>query len=277
MGYFCKNFLRTGAILLLLAGCRPSVTPNAERVVPVKIFSAIERTVPLYVDAIGSCVAYETVDVVPSVSGYLLSEHFEQGRPVEKGQLLYRIDPRLSEAQLSQAQGNLQIAEAQLALERSRLERTQPLLVGHYVSAQDFAALKAAVEQAEGRVAVAKGNLAQAETMLSYCTVRAPISGLTGCKLSNVGNLAGPSQPLLRIQRVDPLYVDFSVSENEFPELYAHFARSGHLDCIVQLIADPKKSTPARMEIINSQVTAQSGSVKLRALMENPDFVFWPG
>ncbi|MDR0679308.1 MAG: efflux RND transporter periplasmic adaptor subunit, partial [Puniceicoccales bacterium] len=271
MGHFRKNLLWVGAILLTLAGCRPSVAPNAERVVPVKVFAAIERTVPHYIDAIGSCLAYETVDIVLSSSGYLLSEHFEQGRPVEKGQLLYRIDSRLSEAQLRQAQGNLQIAEAQLALERSRLERTQPLLVGHYVSAQDFASLKAAVEQAEGRVEVAKGNLAQAETMLSFCTIRAPIGGMAGCKLFSAGNWVGPFQPLVHIQRVDPLYVDFSVSENEFPELYTHFARRGHLDCTVHLLADPKKSAPARLEIINNQVTAQSGSVKLRALMENPD------
>ncbi|MDR2664075.1 MAG: efflux RND transporter periplasmic adaptor subunit [Puniceicoccales bacterium] len=277
MGHLRKKLFWVGLVPLSLAGCRPAVAPNAERVVPVKTFIAIERTVPSYVDAIGICVAYESVDVVPSVSGYLLSEHFEQGRPVEKGQLLYRIDSRVNGAQLQQAKGNLRIAEAQLALERSRLERTQPLLVGHYISPQDFAALRAAVEQAEGRVEAARGDLARAETLLDFCTVRAPIGGVAGCRLADVGSLVGPSQPLLRIQRMDPLYVDFSVSENEFPELYSHFARRGYLDCTVRLLADPKKSAPARLEIVNSQVTAQSGNVKLRAVMENPNLDFWPG
>jgi multidrug efflux system membrane fusion protein len=266
------------AALLPLAGCG-KVTPNAERIVPVKVATALECTVPVYVDSVGTCVAYDSVDIVAQASGRILSEHFEQGRQVEKGQLLYRIDPRLYEAQLIQAKGNVKIAEAQLAVDRAKLERTQPLAVGHYVSSQDFASLRAAVEQDEGRLEVAIGELKRAETMVDFCSVRSPISGVAGCKLSNVGNLADGStaRPLLRIQSMDPLYVDFSVSENDFPQLHSNFLKRGCLDCSVQLLSDPTKTAAARLEIVNNQVTPQSGNVKLRAVLNNRDHSFWPG
>ncbi|MDR2667982.1 MAG: efflux RND transporter periplasmic adaptor subunit [Puniceicoccales bacterium] len=273
-----KKIYEILAVAALLCGCgKPAQT--VERIVPVKIFTAVECTVPVYVDAVGTCVAYDSVDVVAQVSGRILSEHFEQGQPVEKGQLLYRIDSRLYDAQLLQAHGNVKIAEAQLALDRARLERTQPLAVGHYVSSQDFASLRAAVEQSEGRLEIARGELKRAETMVDFCSVRAPIGGVAGCKLSNVGNLAdGSSQrPLLKIQSMDPLYVDFSISENDFPRLHSHFLRNGYLDCRVQLLSDATKTAAARLEIINNQVTPQSGNVKLRAVLNNGDRTFWPG
>ena len=273
---FCKISAIAAAFTLSGCGKPPQ---NMERVVPVRVFTAVECSVPVYIDSIGTCVAYDSVDVVAQASGRILSEHFEQGRPVEKGQLLYRIDSRLYDAQLLQARGNVKVAEAQLALDRTRLERTQPLAVGHYVSSQDFASLRAAVEQSEGRLEVARGELKRAETMVDFCSVRAPIGGIAGCKLSNVGNLAdGSSQrPLLRIQSMNPLYVDFSVSENDFPTLHSHFLRSGYLDCNVQLLSDATKTAAARLEIVNNQVTPQSGNVRLRAVLNNRDNLFWPG
>jgi RND family efflux transporter MFP subunit len=224
-------------------------------------------------------VAYDAVDVVAQAAGRILSEHFEQGKPVEKGQLLYRIDSRLYEAQLMQAKGSVKSAEAQLALDRARLERTQPLLVGQYVSNQDFAAVRAAVEQSEGRLEIARGELKRAETMVDFCSVRAPIGGIAGCKLSNVGNVTdgSGSRPLLRIQSINPIYVDFSISENELPLLHSHFSPKGYLDCKIQPLAAGGRSAAARLEIINNQVTPQSGSVKLRAVLNNSDMSFWPG
>jgi multidrug efflux system membrane fusion protein len=262
--------------ILLLSGCKKAVQ-QSERVVPVRISVAAEKNVPLYLDTIGICTACESVDVRAQTSGRILAEHFEQGRHVKKSQLLYEIDPRIFEAQAMAARGQLRQAEAQLAIDRLRLDRSRPLLDGQYISRQDYDTLVTIVDQDLGRVEAAKGELLRAETSLDFCSVRAPIGGLTGCKFASVGNVVDCGTILVRIQSPEQLYVDFSVSENEFPKLYEHFSKNQSLDCIVQLLSDGSRKVPARLEIVNNQVTPQTGSVKLRATLDNANGEFWPG
>jgi multidrug efflux system membrane fusion protein len=265
--------------LPLVGGCnRHDSAPPQERVVAVRAVVAAQRTVPLYVDSIGTCTACEKVDVHSQVSGQILSEHFHQGQMVEKGQVLYRIDPRLYEAQVRLARGQLQQAEAKLAVDQAKWERSQPLLAGQYISQQDYDLLGALVDQDRGLLESAKGQLQQAETQLDFCTITAPVRGLVGYKLTNVGNVVHPGGgPLLTVQTPDPLFVDFPISENEFPVLWEYFSQQRALDCVVQLMANPKISSHANLEIINNEVSRQSGNVKLRAILANGDGIFWPG
>jgi multidrug efflux system membrane fusion protein len=271
------------ATILLLGGCdrQNAVQKQPERVVPVRVGTATHKTVPLYLDSIGTCSAYEKVDIFPQVDGQILSEHFQQGQMVEKGQVLFRIDSRPYEAQVRLARGQLQQAEAKLAVDRSKLERSQPLLAGQFISQQDYDLLRAAVDQDLGLVESAQGQLQLAETHLDFCTITAPVHGRVGHKLTNVGNIVNTmgsgSGPLLTVQTLDPLFVDFTISENEFPVLWEYFSQQRVLDCVVQLMANPKILDHARLEIVNNEVSRQSGNVKLRAILDNGDGIFWPG
>ncbi|MDR3316980.1 MAG: efflux RND transporter periplasmic adaptor subunit [Puniceicoccales bacterium] len=277
MGRFLKKIGYFAFGVLWLSGCKKSVQQR-ERVVPVRVAVAVEKNVPLYLDALGTCVAYDAVDVRAQSGGRILSEHFEQGRTVERDQLLYSIDPRVYEAQVAISRGKLQETEAQLSVDRMRLDRSRSLLQRQYISRQDYDTLVAIVEQGQGRLEAARGELQRSETALDFCSVRAPVRGLAGCKLTNVGNVVdGASDPLLKILVLDPLYVDFSISENDFPRLYAYFSEKNSLDCTVQLLGDGTRAVPARLEIVNNQVTPQTGSVKLRAVLDNPNGCFWPG
>jgi multidrug efflux system membrane fusion protein len=275
-----KHFFTVGSALLGLAagGCRNAVAPSMERVVPVKITLAEVRRVPLYVDAIGTCTAASSVDVQPQVGGQIVAEHVQSGAPVRKGQLLFSIDPRPYEAQLMQARGQLRDAEAQLTVDRLRLERSQPLVPCGHISQQDYDALQTAVEQGVARVESARGALQQAEIQLEFCSVRAPISGQAGYSQTNLGAVVSATgQPLINIRQLDPISVDFSISENSFPKLQRHFREDGGLDCEVTAMADASLRSSARLEVVDNCVDQRSGAVHLQATMANGDGLFWPG
>ncbi|MDR2576485.1 MAG: efflux RND transporter periplasmic adaptor subunit [Puniceicoccales bacterium] len=271
-----KNYWKVLLVTTLLSGCGKEVQLG-ERVVPVRVVVAAEKSVPFYLDALGTCTACDSVDVRAQVGGRILAEHFEQGHVVEKGQLLYSIDPRIFQAQVMAARGQVRQAEAQLSVDQLRLDRSRALLEEQYISRQDYDTLVALVDQDLGRLEAAKGEFLRAETSLDFCSVRTPVGGLAGCKMTNVGNVIDGGTVLVRVQSLSPLYVDFSVSENDFPRLYDHFSKRQSLDCLVQLLSDTSKTVPARLEIVNNQVTPQTGSVKLRAVLNNPNGEFWPG
>ncbi|MDR1438141.1 MAG: efflux RND transporter periplasmic adaptor subunit [Puniceicoccales bacterium] len=266
------------AVLAGGAGCQRALEQR-ERIVPVRVATATRRDVPVYVDSLGVCTAYETVNVISQVSGKIAAMHFYPGHRVERGQLLYSIDSRPYEAEVTRARGQLQAAQAKLEIDRLQLERSEELQRNQYISQQNFDNLAAMVLQDEGQVKVAMGNLQQAEVNLDFCRVQSPVSGIAGSDQINVGNVLSTMNPvtLVRIQTMDPLYVDFTISENEFPEVYARYKERGSLDCEISLVSDANVQAKARLEIIDNQISPRSGNVKLRALLANGHGVFWPG
>jgi multidrug efflux system membrane fusion protein len=273
-----RHVLLAMATLMGTAGCQKAVEQR-ERIVPVKVATATLRDIPLYIDSLGVCTACETVNVVSQVSGQIVAMHFFPGHRVENGQLLYTIDSRPYEAEVTRARGQLQAAQAKLEIDRLRLERSEELQKNQYISQQDFDNLAALVTQDEGQLKVALGNLQQAELNVDFCRVQSPVCGIAGCDQVNVGNVLNAINPttLVRIQTMDPLYVDFSISENEFPAVYAHYKEQGSLDCEVALVANGNVKGKARLEIIDNQVSTKSGNVKLRAILPNEQREFWPG
>ncbi|MDR2677041.1 MAG: efflux RND transporter periplasmic adaptor subunit [Puniceicoccales bacterium] len=276
-----KISLLMAALSLAGVGCEKSNQagpPAQERVVPVKVAVARLADVPLYVDCLGVCVASDAVEIVPRVSGEILGVHFQQGRMVEKGQQLYTIDPGIYDANVTLARGQLQAAQAKLELDRLRLARSMDLANGQYIAPHEFDVLKATVTQSEGQVQIAQGNLQQAEIYKDFCSIRSPMAGLAGYNRYAVGNVVAPGMgSLVTIQKLDPLHVDFSISENEFPRAHEHFKRQRQLDCEVSLVADPSVKARARLMVVDNQVSRQSGNVKLRAVLENHNQAFWPG
>ncbi|MDR2340834.1 MAG: efflux RND transporter periplasmic adaptor subunit [Puniceicoccales bacterium] len=277
-----KISLLGAALLLTVVGCRKggagSPAQGRERVVPVKVAVARVADVPLYVDCLGVCVAHDTVEVVPRVSGEIVDIHFQQGQMVKSGQLLYTIDPSTYDVGVTLALGQLQAAQAKLELDRLHLTRATELANGQYIAPHEFDALKAMVAQSEGQVQIAHGNLRQAEIYRNFCSVHSPIAGLAGYNHYAAGNVVAPGMgSLVTVQKLDPLYVDFAISENEFPKAYAHFKRQRQLACEVSLVADPRVRTKAWLAVVDNQVSLQSGNVRLRAMLDNPDFAFWPG
>src|SRR5436189_2265180 len=172
---------------------------------PVLVAKVISKDVPLYLDEIGTCAAYETVQVQAQVSGQIIARHFQDGTDVKKGDLLFTIDPRPYQAALEQAQ-------AQATLDQITMKRQQELRARNVISPQDLDTAQANAHKSEAVTEAAQVNL-------DWCYIKSPINGRAGLRLVDVGNIVtgntGSGAVLLTIQGLDPIYTDFTVAETD--------------------------------------------------------------
>lgn len=264
-------------ILLALFGCAkeqpaPEIPPR-----PVQAAAAVTRDVPIYLENFGNLVSPRSVDIVSQVTGKILEVHFEEGTEIEKGDLLFTIDPREYRAALDRARASLASAEADLKLKRQTLERNRPLLARELISRQEFDILQTQVEAAEAQVALNRALVEQAEVDLGYCTIAAPSAGVAGKRLIDPGNVVtANSGTLVRIRSIDPLYADFTLPEIRVPEVRKWMAE-GSLRVEVTPPGDPAAPYPGELKLIDNLVDEATGTIALRALVPNPERRLWPG
>src|ERR1700719_4059092 len=169
---------------------------------PVLVAKVISKDVPIYLDEIGTCAAYETVQVQAQVTGQIMTRNFQDGADVKKGDLLFTIDPRPYQAALDQA-------KAQAVLDQITMKRQQELRARNVISPQDLDTAQANAHKSEAAAEAAQVNL-------DYCYIKSPINGRIGLRNVDIGNLVGPSTgSLVTIQGLDPIYTDFTVSETD--------------------------------------------------------------
>lgn len=243
----------------------------------VTVAEAISQDVPVYLDAVGKIAAREVVAIQPQVSGRITQIHFADGADVKAGQLLFTIDARPFRAQLEQAEANLAQAQAALALATANFSRVESVSDPRAVARQEYDAKKSAVASAQAAV---RQNQAAAETArlnLEYCAIRSPINGRAGQRVVDAGNVVtANSAALLTIQRLDPVYVDFTVSENELTSVQRQLARQ-KLRVEVRLPDETEGARAGDLTFVDNAVQEGSGTVRLRATLANQDRRFWPG
>jgi len=252
-------------ILLLLAAVRTCSTRHKAAAPPpprsVAVVKVITKDVPLYLDEIGTCTAAETVQVQPQVSGQIISREFEDGADVKKGDVLFRIDPRPFEAALSSAQADAALAHATLA--RQTELRSKAVVTG-----QDYDTAEANAMKADAAVKAAQVNL-------DYCTIRSAIDGRTSIRNVDIGNLVGPSSPpLVTVQRLDPIYTDFTVAEPDIPLVRQHL-NGGPLQVLTETENDKPPARLGELTFIDNAVQPGAGTVRARATTENHDRALW--
>src|SRR6516225_5231162 len=229
---------------------------------PVAVTQVVTKDVPLYLDEIGTCAAYETVQVQAQVNGVLMSRHFQDGSDVKKGDLLFTIDPRPYQAALDQA-------KAQAALDQVTLKRQEDLRARKVISPQDYDTAVANAQKSQAATEAAQVNL-------DWCYIKSPINGRVGLRNVDVGNLVGPSTaPLVTIQGLDPIYTDFTVAENDLPLVRKYLGGSNVK--IETYLADGS-ITPRMGDLyfIDKAVQPGSGTVRARGVTPNPDRALWP-
>lgn len=208
---------------LFLACGKKNETEFERPPAPVAVVQAIAQDVPVYIDAVGKISAREVVSIQPQVSGRITQIHFVDGADVKVGQLLFTIDPRPYQAQLNQAEANLAQAEAALSLAKTNFARVENVSDPRAVSRQDYDTKKSAVESADAQVKQSRAAVENGRLNLEYCTIRSPINGRAGQRAVDIGNVvAANSGTLLVIQRLDPVYADFTITENELTAVRAH-------------------------------------------------------
>ena len=241
------------------------------------VTTAKSQDVPLYIDAVGKIVAREVVSIQPQVSGRITQIHFVDGADVKVGQMLFTVDPRPYQAQLNQAEANLAQAEATLGLAKVNFARVENVSDPRAVSRQDYDTKKSAVDSADAQVKQNRAAVENARLNLEYCTIRAPINGRAGQRAVDIGNVvATNSGSLLVIQRLDPVYADFTVTENELTAVQRNMAKRS-LRVEVRLPDEIGDAREGNLTFLDNSVQDGTGTVKLRATLPNVDRRFWPG
>jgi multidrug efflux system membrane fusion protein len=246
--------------------------------VPVLVVTAVEKSVPLQLRAVGNVEAYNTVSVKSQVTGVLQRAHFKEGQDVKKGQLLFTIDPRPSEAALKQAEANLARDAAQLRNKREQLKRYAELVEKQYVSREQYDQIKTDADAAESVVDADKAAVDNAKVQLSYCYIYSPIDGRVGSLLVNEGNLVrvNDGAPLVVINQVNPINVTFAVPEANLSDLRRHMAK-GQLQVDASFAPEESRPERGKLEFVDNAVERSTGTVKLKGVFTNAERRLWPG
>jgi membrane fusion protein, multidrug efflux system len=229
---------------------------------PVLVAKVISKDVPIYLDEIGTCAAYEMVQVQAQVSGKILARHFQDGADVKQGDLLFTIDPAPYQAAVDQA-------KAQAALDQVTLKRQADLRSKNVTSPQDYDTAVANAQKSQAAAEAAQVNL-------DYCYIKSPINGRIGLRNVDIGNLVGPSSsPLVTIMGLDPIYTDFTVAETDLALVRKYL---GGPNIKVQTYSPDEKIPPRTGDLyfIDNAVQPGAGTVKARAVTPNPDRALWP-
>ncbi len=243
----------------------------------VTVAKATAQDVPKYLDEIGRNTAFESVTVTPQVGGRITERHFQDGENLKQGQLLFVIDPRPFKAQVDAAQASLAQAKAALDLAKIQFARDEEVIGTRAISKQDYDTKKNTVDVDQAQVEAAQAALETAQLNLEYCYIHSPIDGRAGARLVDVGNVVqANSTSLLSIQRLDPIYANFTVTESDLPGVQKQMG--GGLKADVRLPTDPEGTVRVgRVEFLDNTVQNGSGTVNLRATLSNADHHFWPG
>jgi multidrug efflux system membrane fusion protein len=228
----------------------------------VAVAKVATKDVPVYLDEIGTCAAYETVQVQAQVSGVIKARQFQDGSDVKKGDPLFTIDPRPYQAALDQA-------KAQAALDQVTLKRQEDLRTRKVISPQDYDIAVANAQKSQAAAEAAQVNL-------DYCFIKSPINGRVGLRNVDIGNLVGPATgALVTIQGLDPIYTDFTVAENDLPLVRKYLGGS---NVKVETYLADGSITPriGDLYFIDNAVQPGSGTVKARGVTPNPDRALWP-
>src|SRR5437773_1104922 len=229
---------------------------------PALVAKVVIKDVPVYLDEIGTCAAYETVQVQAQVSGQIITRHFQDGSDLKQGDPLFTIDPRPYQATLDQA-------KAQAALDQVTLKRQEDLRARKVIAQQDYDIAVANAKKSQAAAEAAQVNL-------DYCYIKSPINGRVGLRNVDVGNLVGPSTaPLVTINGLNPIYTDFTVAENALPLVRKYL---GGPNVKVQTYLSDASIAPRTGDLyfIDNAVQPGSGTVKARGVTPNPDRALWP-
>jgi membrane fusion protein, multidrug efflux system len=269
-------------VLLLLfraiAGRQKPTPAPAPR--PVDVAKVIQKDVPLYLDEIGTCTAFETVQVQAQVSGQITSRNFQDGADVKKGDVLFTIDPKPFQALLDQAQGQLAQARSQLVLDQIGLTRQQNLRAKNVNSPQDLDTAQGTVNNDEAKVKSAEGAVASAQWNVDNCNIRSPIDGRAGLRLVDVGNMVsigggGAGSVLVTIQGIDPIYTDFTIAEPDLP-LVRKYLGGPNVKVMTDAEDDSLPPREGKLSFIDNALQSGSGTVKARGVTPNADRALWP-
>lgn len=249
---------------------------RAEGPVPVIATEAKLADVPVWLEGVGTAKARNTVTVRPQVDGKILTINFKEGQDVKAGDVLAQIDPVTFQAQLDQAVAKKALDESQLANARRDLERYDQLS-SNVIAAKTVDTQRALVAQLEAQIKSDDAAIENARAILGYATVVAPISGRTGMRLIDVGNIVRATDGgIVVITEVRPISVLFTLPQQDLPEINKAVAQRA---LKVEALETDSKNVldTGELQVIDNQVDQTTGTIRLKADFANKDLQLWPG
>ncbi|WGJ91154.1 MdtA/MuxA family multidrug efflux RND transporter periplasmic adaptor subunit [Achromobacter mucicolens] len=259
-------------------GGRPPAAAMANMPVPVRIATAAQQDIDIFLRSLGTVTAYNTVTVRSRVSGELVDVAFQEGQQVKAGDLLAQVDPRAFQVALDQARGTQMQNLAQLENARRDLQRYQALFKQNSIARQQVDTQAALVRQYEGTVKSDQANVDNAKLQLDYARITAPISGRLGLRQVDRGNLVSSSDTngLVVITQTQPISVVFTLPETQLPEVRAELAAGKTLTVDAYDRADTRRIASGTLETLDNQIDVATGTLKLKARFDNTDDALFP-
>jgi multidrug efflux system membrane fusion protein len=246
--------------------------------VPVLTATAKSSDVPVYIEGVGTGKAHQSVLIRSQADGTLLSLNFVEGQDVKAGDLIAQIDPRLYQAALDQNVAKKAADQAILANAQLDLERYKSLILTKAATQQQLDTQKATVAQDQAQVNLDQAVIDSARTSLSYCRITTPISGRTGIRVTDVGNLihATDTTGIVTVSQIQPLDVLFTVPQQQLTRIIPA-SLNGTLQ--VEALDDDGNSVvdTGKLDVIDNTIDPTTGTVRLRAVFPNPKLALWPG
>jgi multidrug efflux system membrane fusion protein len=261
-----------------LPGRTAAQAPNqGPRPVAVEVAKAIKKTSPVTLSAIGNVSPIASVAVRPRIDSEITAVEFADGALVRQGDVLVRLDSRAVDAQIQQAEGNLARDQAQLEGAERDMRRYTDLVAKGATPILNLDNAKTQVGTFAGAIKADQAQIQNLKVLLSYCTIKAPISGRISAAALKVGNFVrvADAQPIATIIQIAPIYVTFTVPQASLPDIRK--ALAAETATVEALTPGESRSASGAVTMIENTVDAMTGLVTIRATMPNTDDLLWPG
>jgi multidrug efflux system membrane fusion protein len=249
---------------------------NRGAAVPVTVASVERSDFPVYLNGLGTVQGFNTVVVRTRIDGQIDRIAFKEGQLVKQGDLLAQIDPRPFQAALDQAKAKKAQDEASIANANLDLQRYTKL--GEFATRQQTDTQRSTVAQLTAQLAADDAAIFNAQTQLDYAAVKAPISGVTGIRQVDVGNIVNASTQtgIVTIAQIEPIAVLFTAPEEQLTDI--NRAQAEKPLQVIAMSADGKTQlSVGTLSVVNNQVDSTSGTIRLKAVFDNKDHALWPG
>ncbi len=272
------------AVMLTMA--QPVLAEEQDNRPLVKVMTPEQREVTEWQEFTGRFEAVEEVAIRARVTGYLDAVHFKDGQMVNKGDLLFEIDPRPFQAALARAEADLARVQSQLKLTELEVDRGERLLTQQAIAAEEVDSRRARFQEANANVAAARAAVQTAALDLQYSKISAPVAGRISSRNIDIGNLITPdssAMPLTTIVKTDPLHFVFDVSEAE----YLQFARvaggeaaltgESKVTAQIRLADEDNWDRQGILDFVDNRLDENTGTLRMRVLVDNPNGLLRPG
>ncbi|MEE1901251.1 efflux RND transporter periplasmic adaptor subunit [Pseudomonas inefficax] len=260
---------------------QPAPATRAQTAIPVRVVSVVQQNVPRYASAIGSVLSLHSVEVRPQVEGVLTQVLVKEGQWVKEGDLLATLDDRAIRANLDQARAELGQSQAQIQVANVDLQRYRLLSTDNGVSKQTLDQQQALVNRLQATVKGNQAAIANTEVQLSYTQIRSPVTGRVGIRNVDPGNLVRTSdtRSLFSVTQIDPIAVEFALPQQMLPTLQSLLKAPTPALVQAYMDADGERSLlgEGHLALIDNQISATTGTVRIKAEFDNKDGRLWPG